>query len=84
MEAEPFRAKTTELMSKLDSLPPDVQDTLRPLVQKTIERHRRRQELIAEAMQSLSDLRLHMKYLMFDLEATRRENAELKLRLGEA
>jgi hypothetical protein len=32
---------------------------------------------------SLGQLRLDMKYLMFDLEATRRERDELKRELGK-
>ena len=84
MDSTQFKASTSELMGKLDKLPEDVQKSLRPVLEKALESHRRRQQLIAEAMQALVDLRLHMKYLLFDLEATRRENQELKQRLGEA
>jgi len=84
MDSTPLKTTATKLMGKLDHLPQDMQEVLRPLLQRTLQRQQRRQELLADAMRALSDLRLHMKYLLFDLEATRRENIELKERLGEA
>lgn len=38
---------------------------------------------IEEQQTSLDDLRLQMQYLVFDNECLRRENAELRARLGE-
>lgn len=84
MDTAKPNAHTPDLTSKLDALPEDVQKALRPLLERTVQKQRRRQELMTQAFEALSDLRRHMKYLMFDLEATRRENLELKRRLGEA
>lgn len=46
---------------------------------------RQRYEMLAQTAsalhESLAALRLSVKYLVFDLEATRRENAELKRRV---
>lgn len=42
------------------------------------EHHKRRTRVIALVQEALSQLRLDMKYLVFDLEATRRERDALK------
>ncbi len=43
----------------------------------------RRQRVLEVVQEALSQLRLDVKYLIFDVEATRRERDELKRRLGE-
>ncbi|MHC4371274.1 MAG: transcriptional regulator [Planctomycetota bacterium] len=43
----------------------------------------RRKRILALVQDALSQLRLDMKYIMFDLEATRRERDELKGQLGK-
>ena len=43
----------------------------------------RRRRILSLVQEALSQLRLDVKYLMFDLEATRRERDELKSRLEE-
>ena len=44
---------------------------------------RRRQRILKLVQESLSQLRLDVKYLLFDLEATRKERDELKAQLNE-
>lgn len=39
-------------------------------------------EIISELQKALDELRLQVKYLIFDLEATRRENEELRRKLN--
>jgi hypothetical protein len=44
--------------------------------------HRRRR-LLALVQEALAELRLDLKYLMFDLDATRKERDQLKSQLDE-
>ena len=43
-----------------------------------LESTKRRRRILGLVQDALSQLRLDMKYLMFDLEATRRERDELR------
>ena len=45
---------------------------------------RRRRRILSLVQDALSQLRLDMKYLMFDLEATRRERDEYRRKVEEA
>jgi hypothetical protein len=44
---------------------------------------RRRRRILELVQEALSQLRLDIKYLMFDLEVTRKERDELKAQLDE-
>jgi hypothetical protein len=68
----------TELIAKVDTLSSDVQFELRPSLNRVIEYTRRRRRILHLIQEALSQLRLDMKYLMFDLESTRRERDEYK------
>ena len=84
MDEQGFQDKMTELMRKIRELPGDRVSTtsdesgdLTP-DDDAGERRERIQASIAELQESLDYLRLTVKYLVFDLEATRRENAYLR------
>jgi hypothetical protein len=49
-----------------------------------LESTKRRRRILGLVQDALSQLRLDMKYLMFDLEATRRERDELRRKIEEA
>jgi hypothetical protein len=51
---------------------------------RVLESTRRRRRILTLVQDALSQLRLDMKYLMFDLEATRRERDEYRRKLEEA
>ena len=51
---------------------------LMELARETQERHEQLKETFAKLHDGIDHLRLHVKYLLFDLEATRRENAQLR------
>ncbi|MCA9100191.1 MAG: transcriptional regulator [Pirellulales bacterium] len=86
---------TRVIKNDLDELPQDIKDlceavTALPtgnrggvdrLVQQVIDGTNRRRRILGLVQEALSQLRLDMKYLMFDLEATRRERDELQRRL---
>jgi hypothetical protein len=48
-----------------------------------IDSNRRRRRILLLVQDALSQLRLDMKYLAFDLEATRRERDDLRRQMGE-
>lgn len=50
---------------------------------KVVESIRRRRRILALVQEALSQLRLDIKYLMFDLEATRAERDELRQQLND-
>lgn len=67
-----------ELAIMIAKLPEQHRQELEPAVNKVIENSRRRRRIYTLVQEALSQLRLDMKYLMFDLEATRRERDQYK------
>lgn len=67
-----------ELAILIAKLPDQHREVLEPAVNKVIENSRRRRRIYTLVQEALSQLRLDMKYLMFDLEATRRERDQYK------
>lgn len=67
-----------ELMSKVDDLPAEYRSQLKPSLDRVVEYTKRRRRILNLIQEALSQLRLDMKYLMFDLESTRRERDEYK------
>ncbi len=49
---------------------------------RVVDAVRRRRRILGLVQEALSQLRLDIKYLMFDLEMTRKERDELRERLG--
>ncbi|MDG2469361.1 MAG: transcriptional regulator [Pirellulaceae bacterium] len=62
-----------DLITIIDSLPADQRMMLKPIVDRVAENTKRRRRILSLVQEALSQLRLDMKYLVFDLEATRRE-----------
>ena len=67
-----------ELVKAVHALPARYRDTVLPSVQRVVECSTRRRRILNLVQEALSQLRLDMKYLIFDLEATRRERDEYK------
>jgi hypothetical protein len=63
----------TELATAIGNLSVRDRATLEPLLARIIESTKRRRRILTLVQEALSQLRLDMKYLVFDLEATRRE-----------
>jgi len=61
--------------------PHDVQEIM-PLFKQIMDRSLRQAKTLALVQDAVSQLRLDFKYMVFDLEATRRERDELRLRYG--
>lgn len=81
MEIRDFRQNLERLMGQIAALPPDQRAPLEGLVAETIARHGAVRDAALEIQDSLADILLSMKYLSFDLEATRRECDHLRQRL---
>ena len=78
MDEKTFQAKLAELMGEISTLPKAECEKLEKLAAKTQSRHQQLRKTVTDLQESLDYLRLSIKYLMFDLEATRRENAYLR------
>lgn len=78
MGEQEFQSKLEELMSQIETLPEDQRARLRDLAAETKDRHEKIRGTVKGLQESLDYLRLSVKYLVFDLEATRRENDHLR------
>lgn len=82
-----FKARLAELVRKINSLPEEERERLQPLVAETEDRHHAMKKSCDEIRDGLDSIRLNVKYLVFDRDATRRErNAlahALKTRRGD-
>jgi hypothetical protein len=67
-----------ELASAVAALPAEVRSRLEPLMFRVVDSTKRRRRILNLVQEALSQLRLDMKYLVFDLEATRRERDALR------
>ncbi len=83
MDEKAFQAKLAELMGEISTLPKAEREKLEKMAQKTKERHQKLKKTVGDLQESLDYLRLSIKYLVFDLEATRRENRYLRKMLEE-
>ncbi len=63
----------TELVQMITALPANFRSEIEPVLERVVESTRRRRRILTLVQEALSQLRLDMKYLVFDLEATRRE-----------
>jgi len=73
-----FEKKLNELVNEIGSVPNSQQKKIMLLAKKTRQKHKELQKSVHNLQESLDYLRLSIKYLLFDLEATRRENTYLK------
>ncbi|MCI0493312.1 MAG: transcriptional regulator [Planctomycetes bacterium] len=80
---EELPADLLRLANAIRTLPDEHCRTLVPALERVVESTKRRRRILNLVQDALSQLRLDMKYLMFDLEATRRERDEYHARLQE-
>ena len=71
------------LKTVIDTLPPEFQLSISGAFKQLNDSLNRKRRIMGMVQSALGQLRLDMKYLVFDLEATRQERDELKKRLGE-
>ena len=73
-----------ELVVAVNQLPTELRAQIEPNLSRVIESTKRRRHILSLVQDALSQLRLDMKYLMFDLEATRRERDDYRRQLDDA
>lgn len=78
MNEQEFQQKLGDLMAQIGQLAPGQRETMTKLADETKDRHERMKKTVADLQDSLDYLRVSVKYLLFDLEATRRENQYLR------
>lgn len=77
-DANSLPQELVDLEAAIGQLPPEYLGTTQPLMAQVIESSRRRRRILSLVQEALGQLRLDMKYLTFDLEATRRERDVLR------
>ena len=83
MNEETFQRKLAELVAEIGTLPEPDRARLQQLADQTKERHRQLKQTVGQLQESIDFLRLSIKYMLFDLEATRRENVQLRKMLDD-
>ncbi len=75
--------KITELIAQIKTMPEPTRSRLMELACETQNRHDQLKTTFAKLQDGIDYLRLNVKYLLFDLEATKRENQQLKNMLND-
>lgn len=80
-QKEEIPADLLELTQAIEALPIEQRVRLLPSLRRVTESSVRRRRILTLVQEALGQLRLDMKYLVFDLEATRRERDEFQQQL---
>lgn len=83
MDERQLQTTLSELLSEIGSLPESDRVGLEAFAHQTREQQEKLKQTVTNSQESMDYLRLSIKYLLFDLEATRRENAYLRKMLEE-
>ena len=73
----------SDLVAAARELPVEHRLKIEAIVARVVENTKRRRRILSLVQDALSQLRLDMKYLAFDLEATRRERDDYRRKLDE-
>ena len=77
-DADQLPKDLVELTAAVAELPAEHRQRVETILARVTESTRRRRRILNLVQEALAQLRLDMKYLMFDLEATRRERDALR------
>ena len=83
MDEPTFQKKLSELVEEIGTLPKEEREKLEVLANETKKRHKELKKTVGNLHESIDFLRVSIKYLLFDLESTRRENGYLRKMLEE-
>ena len=83
MNQAEFQKRLSELVEEIEKLPEGERERLRTLATETRDRHEQIKKSVQGLQESIDFLRLGIKYMLFDLEATRRENSYLRKMLEQ-
>jgi hypothetical protein len=81
VNTEDIPREVLDLADAIRALPGEHRQVLEPFITRVIDSNRRRRRILNLVQDALSQLRLDMKYLAFDLEATRRERDDFRQKL---
>lgn len=82
--SEDLPADLVELAAKIADLPENLRPSIQQALTRVIDSTKRRRRILTLVQDALGQLRLDMKYLMFDLESTRRERDEYRRKVEES
>lgn len=82
-ETEPLPREVLYLQREITKLSRDDRNRLETLCEEVVEMFRRRRRVMEMAHEALAQLRLEVRFLNFDLEATRDEKQTLKEQLDD-
>jgi chromosome segregation ATPase len=83
MNESDFQKRLAELVAEIDTLPEGERERLKKLASETKDRHEQIKKSVSSLQESIDFLRMGIKYMLFDLEATRRENGYLRKMLEQ-
>jgi hypothetical protein len=83
LDEQDYRASLDELLEGIGKLPTEQRRRLQVLVGETRQRHEKLRESVMRLQETLDTLRVSVKYLIFDVEATRRENDHLRKKISD-
>jgi hypothetical protein len=83
-ETDDIPREMLDLAEVIKSLPENYRAEIEPSLGRVLDSTRRRRRILSLVQDALSQLRLDMKYLAFDLEATRRERDDYRQKLEES
>ncbi len=77
MDEKELNNRLRDLIGEIAKLPKKDQKNLKPLIEETKRRQKEIKEDADKIHKSIEDLRICISYILFDLEATRRERDNL-------
>ena len=80
---EEIPQEITDLSVAIRTLPEEYRKMIEPALGRVIDSNKRRRRILSLVQDARGQLRLDMKYLAFDLEATRRERDEFRRKLED-
>ena len=72
-DVQEIPGEISALLAAVHELPAEHRSRIEPVLDRVVESAKRRRRILSLVQDALSQLRMDMKYLVFDLEATRRE-----------
>ena len=83
MDEQTFHEKLLDLIEEIKQFPESKRKSLEMLASEIGKKHEDLQKSLIILQDTLDSLRLNVKYLLFDLEATKKENMALRKKLED-
>lgn len=83
MDEATFQKKLLDLIEEIKRFPEAKRESLEMLADELGKKHEDLRKSLTILQDTLDSLRLHVNYLLFDLDATKKENAALRKKLEE-